>query len=100
MAFLDTLKSLMAQQDLTAYALARKSGVTKQGMYKLLDGSNEPTWETIQKLAIALGVDCTVFRDPGVTVPDLPTLDGPGRPRKEPPAPEVLEKPKRKRKES
>jgi transcriptional regulator with XRE-family HTH domain len=56
------LRRLRETAGLTTYALAKKCGLTKQTLYRLELGDNEPTWQTVQLLA----VDCNAFVDPNV----------------------------------
>lgn len=63
MSFAEKLKSLMEERGLTAYALAKKSDVSTQTLSKLLQGAYGPSWDTVQKLAKALGVDCRAFAE-------------------------------------
>lgn len=98
--FAGRLRELREAAELSQYALARRSGVSKQMLSKLELGEREPSWVTVQKLAAALGVDCTEFNDPGLTVPGgagaEPTEPARprGRPRKSPePAPPAAESP-------
>jgi transcriptional regulator with XRE-family HTH domain len=67
--FAGVLRRLREGAGLTLSALARKSGVTKQALSKLERGMNGATWDTVQRLALALGVDYLAFADPAVTVP-------------------------------
>jgi transcriptional regulator with XRE-family HTH domain len=86
MAFGARLAGLMTARGLTAYALAKRSGVTKQSLSKLLQGVHAPSWETVQRLALALGVGCTAFADPSLTLPPQAPPGQRGRPRKATPA--------------
>lgn len=81
--FARRLEELRSNAGLTQYALAKRAGVSKQAISRLEMGVNEPAWETVQLLALALGVDCRVFTDPDVSIPE-PPADPPkrGRPRK------------------
>jgi transcriptional regulator with XRE-family HTH domain len=60
--FAARLASLLGEAGLTAYALARRSGVSKQALSKLLSGDSRPSWDTVVKLADALGVSTESFR--------------------------------------
>jgi transcriptional regulator with XRE-family HTH domain len=86
MAFGERLAGLMTARGLTAYALAKRSGVTKQSLSKLLQGVHAPAWETVQRLALALGVGCAAFADPSLTLPPQAPPGNRGRPRKAAPA--------------
>src|SRR5262249_27625391 len=82
--FAQRLKAAREKAGLSMYALAKKAGVSKQGLFSLEAGINEPTWSTVQRLAAALGVDCTEFVDPGLQLPqgEAATTKPRGRPRK------------------
>jgi transcriptional regulator with XRE-family HTH domain len=82
MAFGDRLKALLASSGLTEYALAKQAGLSKQAVNKLVSGTRDPTWETVQRLAHALGVDCTAFADDDLPFPPRTSTGKPGRPRK------------------
>jgi transcriptional regulator with XRE-family HTH domain len=56
--------------------------LTKQALYRLEQGNNEPTWQTVQLLAAALGVDYADFADPGLQLPEEVTPRPRGRPLK------------------
>ncbi len=80
--FAGRLRELRETADMTTYALAKKCGLTKQALYRLEQGSSEPTWQTVQLLARALGVDCTAFIDPTLRPPEAELSRPRGRPRK------------------
>jgi transcriptional regulator with XRE-family HTH domain len=82
LAFADRLKSLRESAGLSQYALAQRSGLTKQALSRLELGEREPTWATVQLLAAALGVDCREFVDPGLKPPAPEPPRPRGRPRK------------------
>lgn len=81
--FAGRLRELREGAGLTTYALAKKCGLTKQALYRLEQGGNEPTWQTVQLLAVALGVSCEAFTDPTLQPPAETEPPRPrGRPRK------------------
>jgi transcriptional regulator with XRE-family HTH domain len=80
--FAGRLKDLREGAGLSQYALAKRSGLSKQALSNLELGAREPTWETVQRLALALGVDCRAFVDPGLTLPPERPATGRGRPPK------------------
>jgi transcriptional regulator with XRE-family HTH domain len=83
--FADCLRSLRMAAGMSQYALAKRSGLSKQALSNLELGAREPTWATVQRLAAALGVTCQQFEDPALSVPMEETpARGRGRPRKEP----------------
>jgi transcriptional regulator with XRE-family HTH domain len=63
----------------TAYRLAQESGVSDSMLSKLLAGKIQPSWLTVQKLSVALGVSCEAFKS-DVQLPAPPAARGPGRP--------------------
>lgn len=60
--FGERLKALIEQVGISSTELADKSGLTRQAVHKLLNGSL-PSWDTVQRLADALGVSPDVMRD-------------------------------------
>jgi transcriptional regulator with XRE-family HTH domain len=64
-SFARRLRELREVAGLTQTQLALKAGMHRQGIAKLETGVREPTWDTVQKLARALGVDCTAFQTDG-----------------------------------
>jgi transcriptional regulator with XRE-family HTH domain len=81
--FADRLQKLRDAAGLSQYALAKRSGITKQAVSRLEKGERDPNWETVQRLALALGVDCRAFTDPDLQLPEAAPPGKPGRPRKE-----------------
>lgn len=57
--FADKLALAIGRESITS--VADKAGITRQHVYKLLQGS-EPSWDTVQRLATALGVSTEAFR--------------------------------------
>lgn len=55
------LKELREASNLSQQQLADAAGMNVFGVAKLEQGKREPSWATVQALAAALGVDCTVF---------------------------------------
>lgn len=82
--FAERLKALREQKGISQYALAKLTGLTKQALSRLELSEREPTWNTVQLLALALDMDCTAFVDPSLTLPDLEPARPRGRPRKAP----------------
>lgn len=60
--FADLLRSAIAEAGISLAALARKAGISTQGVYGLLAG-NQPTWQTVQRLALAIGISTEQLRD-------------------------------------
>jgi transcriptional regulator with XRE-family HTH domain len=106
-SFGEKVKLLREQKGLSQYALAQRTGLSKQLMSLIEKGASAPSWTTVQLLAAALDVDCTAFADAGLTLPDLEPARPRGRPKKSPPttepadvqtpAPAAKAKPARKR---
>jgi transcriptional regulator with XRE-family HTH domain len=90
--FADRLQELRDAAGLSQYALAKRSGITKQAVSRLEKGERDPNWETVQRLALALGVDCRAFTDPDLQLPEQAPPGKPGRPRKQPPVEEPTTK--------
>lgn len=99
--FAKRLKELLAEKGITQYSLAKLSGVSKQAINNIIVNDKEPTWETVQRIAAALEVDCTEFKDPSIVAAAPETLQGRGRPRKDmedaTPAPEPKKATKKRR---
>src|SRR4051812_18722665 len=91
------LRALREQAGLSQYALAKKSGLTKQAISRLEAGTRDPAWETVQRLAHALGVDCTAFANVQLEMPPEEPTKPRGRPKKvaEPPEQPSGKKPKK-----
>jgi len=90
--FADRLQALLDASGMTAYALAKRAGLSKQAVSRLLAGTPDPAWETVQRLARALGTDCTAFADDELEMPEETPARPRGRPKKEAPA-EAVAKP-------
>jgi len=67
--FADRLRSLREKAGISQYRLAKRSGVSKHMVSRLELGTRQPSWETVQRLANALGVDCRSFVDPDLPMP-------------------------------
>jgi transcriptional regulator with XRE-family HTH domain len=80
--FAERLREIREKTGLSQYALAKKSGLTKQALSRLELGEREPTWQTVQLLAAALGVDCREFVDPSLQPPASEPGRSRGRPKK------------------
>jgi transcriptional regulator with XRE-family HTH domain len=63
------LQSLREAAGLTLDQLARKSGLSRPALTKLERGERKPDWETVQRLASALGVSVSAFAGEGEQVP-------------------------------
>jgi transcriptional regulator with XRE-family HTH domain len=78
------LQALREGAGVSQYRLAQLSGVSKQTISRLELGTTQPSWDTVQLLAVALGVEVGAF----VTRPPVaPATEPPkarGRPRKAP----------------
>ncbi|MBY0512555.1 MAG: helix-turn-helix domain-containing protein [Gemmataceae bacterium] len=86
--FAERLRELREASGLSQYALAKRSGVTKQAISLLERGDNEPSWVSVRKLARGLGVSVSEFDTgdlPGVPVSEVDDEPEPAAP--PPPAP-------------
>jgi DNA-binding XRE family transcriptional regulator len=83
-ALSEGFRGLRESAGLSQYALAKRAGLSKQGMSCLEMEEREPTWITVQRIAGALGVSCEAFTDPDIVRmaqnPEQPAR--PGRPRR------------------
>jgi transcriptional regulator with XRE-family HTH domain len=70
--FARRLRELREAAGLTQVQLAQAAGLHRQGIAKLEGGERAPAWDTVQKLAAALGVDCTAFQDTPAGDPEAP----------------------------
>jgi transcriptional regulator with XRE-family HTH domain len=84
-AFAEKLRAVREKLGLSQYAVAKQTGISKQALSLLELGEREPSWDTVQKLALVLGVECTAFMDEGLSLPEIEPSRGPGRPPKEKP---------------
>ena len=69
--FARRLQQLREVAGISQYELAKRSGVSKQAVSNLELGNREPSWETVRRLARALGVSVAAFDDPDEDL-DLP----------------------------
>lgn len=76
--FARRLKELRLAAKMTQKELAERSGMHLGGIFKLEQGVNHPSWDTVQRLTLALGVRLDDFADPTI----LPLPPRRGRPRK------------------
>lgn len=58
------LKALRAAAQLTQERLAELTGMTIGNIGRLESGGRQPSWETVVRLAKALGVSTDEFREP------------------------------------
>lgn len=81
-SFAARLKELREAAGVSQYRLAQLSGLAKQTLSQLEKGSNDPSWETVLKLAKALGVSVAEFAPVEPQTPDpTPPPPAPKRPR-------------------
>jgi transcriptional regulator with XRE-family HTH domain len=80
--FARKLIELRTAAGVSAYRLAQLTGISRQALSQLETGQTIPTWETVQKIARALGLNCEAFEDPGLELPEAPEPKKAGRPRK------------------
>jgi transcriptional regulator with XRE-family HTH domain len=91
--FGEKLLRLRTEQGLTRYALAKKCGLSQAGLLKLENGERQPAWDTVQKIALALGVECTAFTDSSIQLPEEQEPKKRGRPKQVPLEPPAVAKP-------
>ena len=94
--FAERLRTIREEAGISQYRLAKLSGISKQSLSRLELGETQPSWETVQRLATALGVDCRQFEDPSIALPERAASRGRGRPPKA--SPSTVPTSKRKRK--
>jgi transcriptional regulator with XRE-family HTH domain len=82
MHFANRLRSIREAAGLSQYEVARRSGLSRETLSKLEKGDREPSWGTIQLLALVLKVPCTEFLDPAVKPPEDTGPRPRGRPAK------------------
>jgi transcriptional regulator with XRE-family HTH domain len=87
MAFPARLRELRESAGLTQGDLAKRAGLSIAGVTQLEQGRRKPAWETVQKLAAALGVSCEAFNEPPASDDPAPR----GRPRKASETPSVAD---------
>lgn len=81
-AFARRLKELRVEAKMTQKELAERTGMHLGGIFKLEQGVNRPSWDTVQLLAHALGVSCEAFIDPTLQPPQQEPARPRGRPKK------------------
>jgi transcriptional regulator with XRE-family HTH domain len=81
-SFAERLRSVRERQGVSQYALAKRTGLSKQALSQLEQGGSDPAWTTVQLLALALDVDCAAFADPALKLPESEPARPRGRPRK------------------
>ncbi len=70
--FADRLTAIRVAAGFSQYRLAQLSGLSKQSVSVLEQGTSKPSWETVQSLAKALGVTCEAFAIEGAPLPNPP----------------------------
>jgi transcriptional regulator with XRE-family HTH domain len=64
--FARRLRELRKTAGLSMYRLAKLARLSNQAIGYLEEGTRDPSWDTVQKLAAALKVSTEEFRDPGI----------------------------------
>jgi transcriptional regulator with XRE-family HTH domain len=85
-SFAQRLAEAREAAGLSQYALAKRSGVSKQALSLLELGQRQPSWETVQRLCLALGASYESLADKDITLPEVKPVKM-GRPPKSPPGP-------------
>ena len=70
MKFGQLLKQKRDERGITQFTLAAMSGVSQSAISAYENGTREPSWESVQRLALALGVECNYFADKTITLPE------------------------------
>ena len=81
-SFAARLRELREKTGLSRNALSKKAGLSRQFISQLERGLNEPSWTTVQLLALALGVDFSELAEPDLQLPDEAPAKPRGRPKK------------------
>ena len=81
--FAERLKALRERDDITQYTLSKRTGLSKQTIWYLETGKSEPSWTTIQLLAIVFKVSTDAFIDHDLRLPEEEPPKKRGRPRKD-----------------
>lgn len=78
--FAECLRWQLAQAGITQYQLAKRTGLTRQSISRLVRGDVEPSWDSVKRIARALGVPVGAFdvKDEPV-VPEPPPPPTPPR---------------------
>jgi transcriptional regulator with XRE-family HTH domain len=68
--FGEMLVRLREAAGVSQYALAKMTGLSRQALSYLETEGGAPSWETVQKIARALGLSCAAFEDAGLELPE------------------------------
>jgi transcriptional regulator with XRE-family HTH domain len=77
------LRELLDRKGVTAYAAAKRSGLSKPTLSALLSGRQGAAWDTVQRLCLVLEVSPVEFVDPNLELPEVKVEGTPGRPRRQ-----------------
>jgi transcriptional regulator with XRE-family HTH domain len=80
--FGERLRQLREGAGLTQPELAGKAGMHRMGVAKLEQGVRQPSWDTVQRLARALGLTCSAFEGTAPAEAAARPAPARGRPRK------------------
>lgn len=61
--FGEKLRNFRIEAEMSQKELAEASSVPQNSISQLETGTRRPTWDNVQALAKALGIDCTEFLD-------------------------------------
>ena len=61
--FAESLKSHRLAAGLSQAELAKKAGINQATVSRYEEGSREPSWGHVQRIAAALGLGCTEFSE-------------------------------------
>jgi transcriptional regulator with XRE-family HTH domain len=80
--FADRLRKLRERSGMSQYALAKRSGISKQSISNFELGNREPSWVTVQRLVLALEANFEDLTDPDIELPEVhPGKRGRARPK-------------------
>lgn len=79
--FARKLHELRLAAGMSKYRLAELAGLSWQGVALLEKGDREPSWDTVVRISLALGVSCEEFIDRGFTLPESTPPRPKGRPK-------------------
>ena len=66
------------------YAMAKRTGLSAQGLGKVEQGRREPAWSTVQLVAEVLDLPLDEFRNPALALREYEPAPKRGRPKKPP----------------
>ncbi len=75
--FAEKLSGILEERGISQHLLGKRAALTQASISMLRSGTREPSWDTVQRIALALDVSCEDLKDvPGDDIPARPS----GRP--------------------